>query len=517
MLGAFNVVRRSVGLKILAIIGSVGIVSLTAMGLIFVQYMEDTLLEENDKSQWKTADSMIRGLQTIMLAGYSDIARAYADNLKGVEGLVSFRVLRTDGSEAFRSSEEDEEDEEETPTTPNKPQPIFEPNQKAFQDAVTTLKASAYPEESNSDQILETYLIPLENQKPCQECHGDDHTVRGIFQLTVSLDEINNKVSEARFWSMTILAISVLGFLGLLGLILRFMVTKQLTKVQGAIQTIAQGNLTERLDVPARELDEVGMISRDVNIMTENLSNTIGAVETESDRLLANMDTFLEIRQKLEKGSTNTHRVAEEVASFMKVIIKNLWESAENAQKTEKISRKASERATSGSEIIAESASTMEQIAEKTGIIQEIARQTNLLALNAAIEAARAGEAGKGFAVVAAEVRKLAERSQEAAEEIGHLSAKSVKAARSTREVFDNLVPEIDNTFQLVRQISESSSGQSESAKQISESVGRLDAVVQESSKSASEIASMSDDLANMAQELHETVGAFQTATRSKQ
>ena len=118
----------------------------------------------------------------------------------------------------------------------------------------------------------------------------------------------------------------------------------------------------------------------------------------------------------------------------MEQMASNIQQNTDNALQTEKISIKAADDMKEGSAAVIQTVESMKQIAQKIGIIGESARQTNLLALNAAVEAARAGEHGKGFAVVAGEVRKLAERSQNAAEEIDKLSSSSIGVAdRSVR------------------------------------------------------------------------------------
>jgi methyl-accepting chemotaxis protein len=120
-----------------------------------------------------------------------------------------------------------------------------------------------------------------------------------------------------------------------------------------------------------------------------------------------------------------------------------------------------------GGEVVRETVMAMKQIAGKIGIIDDIAYQTNLLALNAAIEAARAGEHGKGFAVVAAEVRKLAERSQTAAQEIIAVAENSVSLAEKAGHLLDQMVPSIRKTADLVQEISAASREQSAGLEQI--------------------------------------------------
>ena len=119
----------------------------------------------------------------------------------------------------------------------------------------------------------------------------------------------------------------------------------------------------------------------------------------------------------------------EETIASLEQMSALITQNAENSRQMEQMALEVARDLAQGGEAVTESVEAMKTIANRITIIEEIAYQTNLLALNAAIEAARAGEPGKGFAVVAAEVSKLAERSQCAAQEISALAASSVRVA----------------------------------------------------------------------------------------
>jgi methyl-accepting chemotaxis protein len=151
----------------------------------------------------------------------------------------------------------------------------------------------------------------------------------------------------------------------------------------------------------------------------------------------------------------------------------------------------------------------MKSIAEKISIIEEIAYQTNLLALNAAIEAARAGEHGKGFAVVATEVRKLAERAQKAAKEIGALAGTSVKVAERSGQLIVELVPAIRKTADLVQEVAAASAEQSAGIGQVSKAMGTVDQVTQRNASAAEELSSTSEEMASQAEALQQLMAFF--------
>ncbi len=154
----------------------------------------------------------------------------------------------------------------------------------------------------------------------------------------------------------------------------------------------------------------------------------------------------------------------------------------------------------------------MKQIALKIRIIDDIAYQTNLLALNAAIEAARAGEHGKGFAVVATEVRKLAERSQVAAQEIGTVASSSVDLAEQAGKLLDAIVPNIRKTSDLVQEITAASEEQSSGVSQINVAVNQLSQTTQQNASSSEELAATAEEMSGQAEQLQQTMAFFKIA-----
>ncbi|MDD5028879.1 MAG: methyl-accepting chemotaxis protein, partial [Rhodoferax sp.] len=172
---------------------------------------------------------------------------------------------------------------------------------------------------------------------------------------------------------------------------------------------------------------------------------------------------------------------------------------------------KTTKEAADGGSAVSQTVTAMKQIADKISIVDDIAYQTNLLALNAAIEAARAGEHGKGFAVVAAEVRKLAERSQEAAKEIGELAGSSVTTAERAGKLLDEIVPSIQKTSELVQEIAAASNEQSESVTQIGGAMGQLSKATQQNASASEELAATSEELSGQAEQLQQSIAFFDT------
>jgi methyl-accepting chemotaxis protein len=269
-----------------------------------------------------------------------------------------------------------------------------------------------------------------------------------------------------------------------------------------------------KLDVNFRQEDlerndELGRIARSINQLSKTFKKVVANIKYSSDFIATASNQLSSISQEISQGATEQASSSEEVSASMEQMVANISQNANNARQTERIAKKASLGIDKVRESASDSLSSIKQIAEKISIISDIAFQTNILAINAAIEAAAAGEHGKGFAVVANEVKKLAEKSKMAAEEINLLSESSVQVTIQTKQYMDEILPEIEKTLQLVNEITVSSLEQNSGAEQVNNAIQQLNSVTQQSAANSEEMASNSEELAAQAEQLKETVSFF--------
>jgi len=281
--------------------------------------------------------------------------------------------------------------------------------------------------------------------------------------------------------------------------------TKNLNATAAVANEIAQGNLT----VEAKPLSDKDTLGLALERMVEKLRQIVSEALTAAQNVSAGSQELSASAEQLSQGATEQASSAEEASSSMEEMASNVKQNADNANQTEKIAAQSAKDAEASGAAVGRAVSAMQTIAEKITIVQEIARQTDLLALNAAVEAARAGEHGKGFAVVASEVRKLAERSQAAAAEIGTLSADTVKVAQEAGGMLSKLVPDIKKTAELVEEITAACREQDVGSAQINQAIQQLDKVGQQNASASEQVSSTSEELASQAEQLQSTIAYF--------
>ena len=274
-----------------------------------------------------------------------------------------------------------------------------------------------------------------------------------------------------------------------------------------AAKAMAHGDFVSEVEVGAR--DEMGLLLRALRGVRDGFVQAIGEVRASAEALAVASAQIGTTANSISQAAAHQAVGVAETTASVQEITASVVRNGENAQVADRVAIACAAQAADGSAAVDGTLAAMKQIAARIGIIDEIAYQTNLLALNAAIEAARAGEHGKGFAVVAGEVRKLAERSQLAAQEIGEMAGSSLAVANKAGQLLSEMVPAIQKTSHLVREIAAASQEQSLGVGQINTTMGQLNGTTQRNAASSQQLATIAQAMSGHVEVLQRLVGMF--------
>ena len=339
-----------------------------------------------------------------------------------------------------------------------------------------------------------------------------------IEKIVLHIDETQNNFIHNNFADIRLLMMIVFVVLlvvSAVNMIMNYLLARSITTLLGSLVSklakVSEGKLNETMDTDVMQrADEFGLMFKTLNQTIVKLQDTVGSIRTAAYAIAKGSEQINASADEISTGAARQAASTEEVNSAMEEIMGLANQNSIHAAQTEEASRISEIEIREIAEVSEANLDAVRQITERISVIGEIASQTDMLAINAAIEAARAGEAGRGFGVVASEVRKLAERSKEAAMEINVLSRSSVSAARDAGQLVSGIVPEIQSNLQRVIAITQMSQEQLAGISETSKAMRELSDISQSNSAASEELATAAEELAAQALQLLDTMSFFE-------
>ena len=315
------------------------------------------------------------------------------------------------------------------------------------------------------------------------------------------------------------LVVAALGIVG--AVVFSRVITRPIGQALDLARAVAGGDLSQSVSVSGR--DETAALLTAMDEMQRSLRDVVGTVRQNSDSVATASAEIAQGNQDLSQRTERQASALQQTAASMEELGTTVARNSDSAKTADELAHAASTVAQRGGEVVEQVIGTMKgiddssrKIADIIGVIDGIAFQTNLLALNAAVEAARAGEQGRGFAVVAAEVRSLAGRSADAAQQIKSLIATSVERVAQGSSLVGQAGDTMTQVVEAIRRVTEvmaeiSSAGRQQSAAvlQVGQAVAEMDQTTQQNAALVEQSAAAAEALQHQAQELAQAVAVF--------
>ncbi len=535
---------KKLDFKITAVVVGIFTIGFALAITINLNEVKRNLVELNKEKVRAVTFMITKSVQNIMLLGDGQAAGDLISEMQSFQEIKDIVIIKTNGTEAFKDLETIEQvnhllGAEQFKRESKIANLLVNPNNKYLQRAINTLKTVEYFEKVGEQEIF-TQLTPLKNREECQGCHGTESEIRGLLKISTHMENIRNKVVLSRNHLIEYGLVILL----LISIFLKFAISRTvimpIRKISEMVKNIADGDLRHLYEGKIQEggnIDEINQLGLVLNETIGKLREVIRRLLDLIEMLSRSSYQIFSSSQEISSGADNQASLVlrasssiEEMSSAVDSIVSTANDSAKSSEAATQMANEGAEHVeqtvkeiTEANELIKDLNEQAKGVKKISQFIQEISAQTNILSLNAAIEASRAGEHGKGFNVISHEIRTLASKTSQAAEEISEIiDALQWKMLESTQiistsvgmvhqagESLKNIVEGIQSTNDMVKNIASFTNQQALTSREISESLQDISRISQHTASGAKEAVESNKGISDISSQLQDIAQRF--------